>query len=402
MSSPGPLGYRPDTLLPHEEFPLEPKSFSATALATYKGCPARYKAEVIDRVPDIDGDAALLGTTCHSALEDFVASGEAQRGEALLVLENHFTEHYWRNFSNDDRLAEGLAMMKRWHKRQEWTDILVLSTEVKECIMVPTSIGEIPFNFIIDRLDMNERTGAVIVVDYKSNWVPMTFDDLRQLPQPQLYGMVARMKFPEAEEIWVKFDFLRHDAVGIKVSKEDNRNAWEFLKGTAEQIIADDGTTERLNKDCVWCVRSHVCEAMQANISGGGVMSVAADIPSAARRHHELTVAQKVIKKQLEDVDGILTSHMEHEGMAEFDTDEVSVSLSAGRRRQVDGPIVAKIVGAETFAKYAVIGVGKVEDMIKNEPLTPEQTTAIEQNIHWRFNRVGVKVKPKGPLDGED
>ncbi len=379
-----------------------PKSLSASAIATFAGCEARYKAEYIDRVPDIDGDAALLGTTCHSALEDFVSSGEAQAGAPLKVLEDHFTRHYWTNFSTDDRLAEGLGLMKRWHKRQDWTDIMVISTEVKECILIPTSAGDIPFNFIIDRMDLNERLGDVIVVDYKSNWVPMTHDDLRSSPQPQFYGLVTRFKFPDVERIWVKFDFLRHEPIGILVTKEDNRNAWEYLKGVAERIIESDGTKETINKDCVWCVRAHTCKSMQENIAGGGVMAVASDIPAAAKRHHELTIAAKMVKKMLDDVDGIITAHMEHEGMTEFETDEVSVSLSAGRRRVVDGPIVAKIVGAETYSKYADIGIGKVEELIKEEPLTPEQATAVESNIHWRFNRVGVKVKPKGPIDVGD
>lgn len=378
-----------------------PKSLSASAIATFKGCEARYKAEYIDRVPDIDGDAALLGTTCHSALEDFVASGEAQSGAPLSTLESYFTTHYWRNFSSDARLAEGLGMMKRWYKRQDWDGVTIVSTESKESILLPTSAGEIPFNFIMDRLDQTDD-GAMVAVDYKSNWVPMTFDDLRSSPQPQLYGMVARMKHPDAPEIWVRFDFLRHDPIGVKVTKEDNRNTWEFLKRTAEEIIASDGTTETINKDCVWCVRQHTCQTIAANIEGGGVMSYASDIPAAAKRHHELTIAQKVIKKMLDDVDGIITAHMEHEGMAEFDTDEVSVSLSAGRRRAVDGQIVAKIVGADVYAKYADIGIGKLETLIKEEPLTPEQATAVENNIEWRFNRVGVKVKPKGPIDVPD
>lgn len=376
-----------------------PRSLSASAIATFNGCEARYKAEYIDRVPDIDGDAALLGTTCHSALEDFVSSGQAQAGEPLDVLEAHFTHHYWMNFATDERLAEGLGMMKRWHKRQDWSDIEVISTEVKESVMIPTSIGEIPFNFIIDRLDRIVSTGEIEVVDYKSNWVPMTFDDLRSSPQPQFYGMVVRLKHPDAPAIWVRFDFLRHDPIAVKVSLEDNRNAWEFLKMTAERIIASDGTAETINKDCVWCVRQHSCDSMTRNIAGGGVMALAGDIDAAAKRHHELTVAQKVIKKMLDDVDGIITSHMEHQGMTEFDTDEVHVELSAGRRRAVDGQIVAKIVGADTYAKYADIGIGKLETLIKDEPLTPEQATAVESNIEWRFNRVGVKVKPLGPIE---
>ena len=376
-----------------------PKSLSASAVAAFSSCEARYKAEWIDRVPDIDSDAALLGTTCHSALEDFVSSGEAQAGAELAVLEEHFKGHYWTNFSTDDRLDEGLAMMKRWHARQDWTDILILSTEVKECIMVPTSAGEIPFNFIIDRLDLNERLGEVIVVDYKSNWVPMTFDDLRSLPQPQLYGMVARMKFPDAESIWVRFDFLRHDPIAILVTRADNRAAWEYLKRMAEQIIASDGTKETIGKDCMWCVRRHQCETLNQHVAGGGVMAFAGDIDAAAHRRMELANAEKAIKSMISDLDGIITVHMEQEGMTEFETPDVSVSLSAGRRREVNAGVVAKLIGTDVFAKYADLKIGQLEKMLKEETVTPEQAVAIEQQVSWRFNRVGVKVKPKGDIE---
>lgn len=379
-----------------------PKSLSASAVASFASCPARYKAEWIEKVPSIPGDAALLGTTCHSALEDFVSLGEAIAGEPLSVLEAHFTKHYWTNFSEDSKLSEGLMMMKKWHTRQDWNGVTVISTEKKECVMLPTSAGPMQFNFIIDRLDMLED-GSIKVVDYKSNWVPMTFEDLRSMPQPQVYGMAARLKYPEAPSIWVEFDFLRHQPIAVRVELEENRSTWNYLLATAESIIESDGTEEIIGKDCGWCVRRHTCKTLNKHIDGGGVLSIATDdMFEAAKRRMDLVNAEKAIKTMISDIDGILVTHMEHEGVQEFETPEVSVSLSSSRRREVDGQVVARVVGPEIYSKYADLKVGKLNEMVKSEQLDVEQIAAVEDQIVWRHNSVGIKVKARGPLDANE
>jgi putative RecB family exonuclease len=378
-----------------------PQSLSASAIATFSHCPARYKAEWIERVPSEGGSAANLGTSCHNALEDFVASGQAQAGAPLDELDKLFEKHYWTLFHDDDRLTEGLAMMKGWHKRQDWTGVTVLSTEKKQTVQLPTSVGSIPLNFIFDRLDQLED-GSIRVVDYKSNFIPMTFEDLRSLPQPQVYGMAARLMYPDAPEIWVQFDFLRHDPISVKVEREENRATWEYLKATAERIIASDGTEEQINKECVWCVRKHECATLERHIKGGGVLAQANNIDTAVSRRGALADAQKALKVMIEELDDIITMHMEHSGMTEFETPDCEVALSSSRRREVDGQIVAKLVGSDVYAKYADIKIGKLEELVKNENLSVDQATAVENQIQWRHNRVGIKVKPKGPIDPDE
>lgn len=380
---------------------MKPKSLSASAIATFSSCEARYKAEWIDRVPSPSNSAASLGTALHGALEDFVSSGEAQSGAPVDVLLKHFENHYWQHFINADRLEEGQTILSGWFRRQNWQGVTVLSTEKKQSIQIPTSIGQIEFNFIFDRLDQLDD-GTIRVVDYKSNAIPMTYDDLRATPQPQVYGMAARILFPEAPQVWVEFDFLRHDPIGIKVTRKENRATWEFIKATAERIIASDGTQETVNSTCVWCPRKGECDALKRHIEGGGFLGPAMDLDVVAARRAELDNAQRAIKKLIEEYDSTLTGYMQAEGSTELETsDGTKITLSSSRRREVDPQIVARVVGPEIFAKYGDIKIGKLESLIKDESLSPDQATALQNAVHWRHNRPGVKVKPRGPLGDE-
>lgn len=378
-----------------------PKSLSASAVACFASCPARYKAEWIEKVPSPSGSAALLGTTAHSALEDFVASGQAQDGAPVAVLKDLFDKHYWTNFTTDDRMFEGHEMMEKWHGRQDWKGVEVISTERKEGFELPTSQGAVRFNFILDRLDKLED-GTIRVVDYKSNFISMTYDQLRSLIQPQVYGMGARLKFPKAPKIWVEFDFLRHQPIGVMVDKVDNRATWEYLKTMAEAILASDGTEERICAECQYCVRRHECDTLNKHIIGGGPLSIMEDPGATAKRRMDLFNAQKAIKIMIGEIDEVLTAHLEHEGLAEFETSEVSVSLSSSRRRGVDSQMVAGLVGEDVYAKYATIGVTALEELLRKEDLSPDVIIATKDQIQWKFGKTGIKVKPKGPLDDDE
>ena len=288
-------------------------------------------------------------------------------------------------------------MMERWHKRQNWEDRTVLSTEEKRCFMVPTKYGPVQFNFIMDRVD-RDGAGNIVVVDYKSNMVPFTFDEMRTVPQPRLYGMSARLQFQDAPQLWVEFDFLRHEPIAVLSKPTDNKATWEWLIRVVENIFESDGTKETINKNCIYCPRKHECATLQKHILGGGPLSLS-DPQSAAQRRMDLANAQKAIKKMIEELDVQLVAYLEAEGAAEMELGNLELKMSAGRRRHADGQMVAKIVGADIYAKYADIPIGKLETLLKEEDLTPDQVTAAQNQIEWRFNRVGLKVNEKGPIE---
>lgn len=335
-----------------------------------------------------------------------MASGEAQAGEGFDVLSAHFEKHYWALFDDASRHIEGLEMLEKWYKRTDWTDVRVISTEKKQNIQVPVTVDgqevQITFNFIIDRLD-EMGDGTIRVVDYKSNVVPFTHDEMRSKPQPRLYGMVAKLMFPKAPSIWVMFDFLRWDGFGVFMDDAMHREAWEWLKGKAQAIVDSDGTLETPNPDCGYCPRAHSCGAIRALADGGSVtgLTVNDDLDVLFDSYVQMQGASKAFDAMLTELRDIITSRMQYEGVSELESDRFTANLSSQRRRSVDPQQAAAVAGADVFARYGTITLKNFEAMIAAEQFDPEQATALRNLIQQRHTGATVKVKPKGPVSGD-
>src|SRR3954467_5007859 len=152
---------------------MRPKSISASSLNVADLCLARYKAEHIDRGRGMSGNAASLGTSVHGALEMYVKNCimETTFPQTINQLLEFFRISYMTYFSSDletEEYLDGVQMLKAWHKRTDFSQFTVVSTEVKTSFPVPTTIGPLPFNYIWDRFDqIGPREYRV--VDYKTN-----------------------------------------------------------------------------------------------------------------------------------------------------------------------------------------------------------------------------------------
>src|ERR1044071_34422 len=208
-----------------------PKSLSATSVAAFENCPARWRAEFFDKAPQPTNEAAALGLAVHGALEDFIVNGYKPQGDdkAAAMLENYFFHHYHDLFSDESRKAEGLTMCRTWFERTDLSGRTVLSTEKKDTFLIPTSAGKIPFNYLWDRCDKLDDK-VLEVIDYKTIARPISPDGLKDKIQARCYGLAAQLQYPDAERVWVTFDLLRYDPVGIVFTKDDNRATWKYLK----------------------------------------------------------------------------------------------------------------------------------------------------------------------------
>jgi PD-(D/E)XK nuclease superfamily len=86
------------------------RSLSASSAQVYEECPARWAAEMRDRVPQIGGSAANLGTACHGTFDDFVKNNWHLRpmGEQLQAIVQLYDHWYHVLFSDTERYEEAL------------------------------------------------------------------------------------------------------------------------------------------------------------------------------------------------------------------------------------------------------------------------------------------------------
>lgn len=349
----------------------------------------------MDRARSLSGDPANLGTAVHAVLERWVTEDHyrmSTAGSPHAVVTKLWEDEYRKLFDDDRRYAEGLKMCLDWVARQNWNDREVLMAESKRTVELPTSAGKIPFNFVWDRCD-RRANGDIEVVDYKTFARPIQPGDLSKKIQARAYSMAARIAYPDAERIWVTFDLLRWDAVGVVFTRDDDATTWRYLRAVAERILADDGTAETLNPDCRYCVRRFACNSLTSHVAAGGPLSIT-DGRVAADLRLKLDSAQKALESMVTELDAIILEHCETEGVTGFTTDSTFVKITASRRRHIDTKQVARVLGPTLVADHSKLSITELDKLLKGTELTPEQKSQVKQLITQQYGEPSVKTEP--------
>lgn len=377
---------------------MRPKSLSASAAGVYELCPSRYATEIILRPPSSSGSAANLGTACHRVFQLWIdrdlynlypSPPDDDAKSALRVL---WDETYWDLFADAARYDEGLRLCERWLERQVWTSRTVLTTEHKESFNLDTSAGLIPFNYIMDRVDRHDD-GDIEVIDYKSVSFPVQPEELKVRIQSRAYALAAHLKYPDAKRIWVTFDLLRFDPIGIVFTRDEAEETLAYLHALAERILADNDPIEQLNPECRWCLRKTECKTLQEHVVSAGRKLHFGTIDEAVERRAELDYAEKAIKAQLSELDALIMAHLTTEGIEELSTGPYTVGLTSSRRRQVDAQGLAQLLPYEVFAPIASISVTGLDDLLKGGGVDAETASLIRRCVAWRYGAKSLSFK---------
>lgn len=383
---------------------MNPRTLSATSLSVAMACPARYRAEFIERAPQFAGQAAGLGSALHNALEEFIGGVKIRRDTmwSIDVLLKMFDESFGKIFGDLSKpeYKDGRAILVKWFSRPYiFEDICgseTISLEHKDNFDVPVVIDGVkttkPFTFIIDRLD-KIGPGEYRVVDYKSQRVPVTAEDLYGKIQARAYALAVMIKYKDAEKIWVQFDLLRHEAVGAVFTRADNIDSWRMIKRAAQEIIdtPDDEVQERLNPECMYCIRKLTCETMKKNADNGGIMGLTLD--DMALKFADVQAQLKALQYASGDLEKALLMHASENDILNFDTKWAKVKVSSSMRRSVDEDKVRKIVPPEVLMAYGnKTTMGAVDEMLNGDELTSGQKAALRALIIKKNGDLKVKV----------
>lgn len=394
---------------------VELRTISASSIQVFEGCTFRYHAEMVERTPSPGGssDPAKLGTAVHDSLERIVDEVFISKTREELdwnVLVAYFKQEFMKQFmripdSKDDLYNDGIEMLERWFGRTDLDKVQVLMVERKIRVTIKTSIGEVPYTFIFDRLDMFEENGKTIVrvVDYKTWRQHLTPQGLRQKAQGRLYGLAIMLAKAEIakelgfelnpDEVWVCFDQLRYDPVEVKFTRDDNVATWKYVRKVAERIIAEPAPGKRtLNSECQFCVVKATCPVLTKNVQAGGVMALAGDRNEMAKRYMELEGAQKAIKYAIEEVmEKLLEDAMENDEI-EYDTDDYHVVFKSSRRKSYDPATVREIIGDNLFASLGKINNSEIDKLLNGNALNAAQKSRLRSSVQESIGEPKPKI----------
>lgn len=168
------------------------KHFSASALNAYTECERKwFYRYACGAVEDPGSSASAYGTAFHSALEDF--HGEFarpnERDEALMRerVKLYVTWAFERNRDGFETQVEFELQLRRAQRTaQRYVDWIVAQskrapfTVVGREVPANIELGGEDFVGFIDRLDRDDRSGTITVVDYKTGSIATTPAEYRE------------------------------------------------------------------------------------------------------------------------------------------------------------------------------------------------------------------------------
>jgi hypothetical protein len=400
---------------------------SASAFKTASGCLKRFEAEYVKGGRTPGTSAADLGTTCHLALEKYIQATviEKTASQDLNVLLSCYMMAYLETMDNydlqSDVFKDGEQMLRKWHARQNFDGVEVLSCEVKEHFELPYTLPDgstrkMKVNYICDRVD---RIGSgyacqndckcpeeIRVVDYKTWRDQLAPDEVKGEIQPKVYSLAYRIKFPHVKRIWVILDQLRGEEVGACFERDDDVLTFRMLKAKLQSIIdtPSDKARETINDECRWCVRKAKCRALRKHDEVGGPLDMGLD--DLMRLHYEIKTANGARETLLKDVEKQINATMDELGLTNLDSLDGEFELNTGGvrggRRHIHADIFSKIVGKDIALELADFGIKKIDALQHDPRITQDQWKAIESAIWTSPGKRQVNVKKKKPKESDE
>ena len=388
---------------------MEPTSVSASSLAAWEECPAMYKASYIDRVPQVGkSPAADVGSVCHYALEHFVNRVYIKKTatwDDKQLLDDLVKDGFKRIFNsaqyNSPEFKDAQKLVDDWYARTDLTHGTVLSVEKKVKWPLPATTGEIPLTYIIDRLDvvfLPDGTVEIHVVDYKSQRVPIGFDDLENKLQAQIYALAVFLEYGKQytiKSVWVHLDFLRHSVVGIEFTREQAIETWYWLLEQVDIIRGMDPerAPEVLGAGCAYCPVKAGCASLRKHQDTGGVIGTT-DLELIAKHRIEADAQMKALKNLIGEYDLAASALMQNTETARANVGDYVVEFGVGRgMRVIDASRAATILGPEIMASVASLNIGEVDKLFEAGILTEQQKQEIQSIITMKYPQAGVKYR---------
>ena len=392
-----------------------PKTLSASSIQVWELCPDRWAAEYLDRGAGMSGFAADIGTSVHGGLEAFVKAvfidkthvglTRVQQKELLI---SFYQMSYVQTFGTADmdtaEYKDGFALTMRWFERTDLSTkpmMGVETVEVKRTIPVPYNhpdgtVHEMPFNYIMDRVDRLEET-VWEVVDYKTVRVPIQPEDLEVKVQARAYALAIQIEHPECTKVKVTFDLLRHQSISLWFTRDDNIAFWRFLCDTTQEIVNKkrEEVRPRLNPECGFCIKKATCPLMTSNIAVGGIHSLTID--ESIEKVALLKDQMKANKRLVEELEEIIYMHAAQTDMLQWETGDGArmVEITAPNVRTFPFDQAAAIMGPDLVAQMGNMTLGNLDKIIKDESIDKSVRDALTGLITTTTGNLRLNIKPK-------
>jgi len=245
-----------------------PPHLSASSIGTFHQCPLKFRYNKIDLIPDVSGEAAVMGNFVHDVLEElYKLPPEDRTIDNARELARRVWEEIWVDQATSTVKNSEEVRMFRW---RSWFCIenlwnLENPQEIEPDGLefeVAGQIEGVTIKGFIDRYSTLNDGESLIVSDYKTGKTPRPNYQEDKFFQLYLYAyMLEKMDVGVAKEI--ELLYLK-DGVRLKrtVSPKDTKNMIEHVVETKRQVDECCKTGEfeaRKSVLCNWCSYQNIC-----------------------------------------------------------------------------------------------------------------------------------------------
>jgi len=293
---------------------------SYTRLKRFEDCPKAFELHYVRKEPRSEpNDNLLFGSLIHQVLEDYVRSKWEARYRGPIDLEElrGIFKTRWQaaGLASVEQFEEGMAILRDFAEKHGVFDherILGVETEFS------IRVGPFTVKGYIDRIDRLEG-GGIEVVDYKTNRMIFSEEEVAHDLQLSIYALAVRELFPDAGEVKLSFHLLRH---GFKMTttrtEEQLAVARDYIETLGRQTEEATEYPARLNAFCCWCAHKQQCPAYARALLGEHeeIPEDLDHLERIAREREQVAYVAKVAYARKAKLEGILKAHLK-------DTDEL-------------------------------------------------------------------------------
>jgi putative RecB family exonuclease len=255
-----------------------PSQLSPSSISAFRTCPLSWRLDHVERLERTPSLAANLGTFIHAVAEALCSlpgerrTLEAARSAATAAWAQHVQDEEWRMLQVRDLEVPQLKRqvwraVKRWFTLEDPCSVVVAGTER----WVHGEVGGVAMRGIVDRLDVDERSGGFVVTDYKSGRMPREpYQDER------LFGVWVYAHLVEQADLGRPVTRVRHLYLGDRPGEVVRPVTEEALASTAagvaethREMVAccETGSFEtRPGPLCGWCSFKPSCPAFGGDL----------------------------------------------------------------------------------------------------------------------------------------
>jgi RecB family exonuclease len=343
-------------------------------------------------------DALRFGSLLHAVLERLYRWVVDEEYAGRLD-EEHATEIYrdeWAHsgLSGFAIYQEGLDILRAYLRENTLVDhrnVLAVEQEFR----IP--VGPYELLGYMDRIDrIDDET--IAVVDYKTNRLIFTREEVDTDLQLTVYLMAARRLWPWAKKVRLVFYLLRH---GIRMeterTEEQLATARDYIVSLAEQTEKATEYPPRLNPNCIYCDHRRQCSAYQDALTGKveTVCEDPKDLEAVARERERVAHLAKILYARKGELEQILKAQLVDRDVLEV----AGMVYQMSRSTQASYPVastlevlreVAGISPDEARERLLVVDKARLDALLKD--LAREMDRAQHRLLKARLDIVADKT----------